>query len=132
MLNTDAEKRFDVTELRIALWMRGSVCTLTPYQHTKHLPQDCLLRQPIATDHSTNGSSVYSHPRPVYCVSQSIRARQQLTETASARKPNMPSPSKKKVIKGKISSAGKKLVKTILHRPSSSRNYDHHQLESDI
>ncbi|CAI8028294.1 Testis-specific serine/threonine-protein kinase 1, partial [Geodia barretti] len=35
MLNTDSERRYDITELRLSLWMRAPAVPLTPYSTTK-------------------------------------------------------------------------------------------------
>ena len=142
MLNVNAKMRYDVTEVRLSTWMRGTARRLAPYHTTKHLAQDCLPRtitttqttrttQTTQTTQTTGSSSVYCQPRPVWSVSESLRATQPLTEAAPERNTQSSSPAKKtkKDIKSKINSAGKKLVKTILHRHSPTRTQ---VLESDV
>ena len=148
MLNCDSKRRCDITQLRISPWMRSTVRPLTPYRYTKYVPEECLLK-PLpcipAPIHNAGSSSVsvYAHPRPVCSVTQPSRLSQATQITATKRQHSVgrskenrqpktvidqkngeqttTRPAISRSVRGKISSAGRKLVKTILHRSSPPR-----------
>ena len=138
MLNTDSERRYDITELRLSPWMRGLARPLTPYPHTKitdsdYLPPSLPRWETISSDlssmplpsspgtgpHRPTATGVVETPvgpdrkqQPSSMTPVSVKRRQK-----EGKKRNHHDHS----IRTKISSASKKLVHSFIHRPSSSR-----------
>ena len=141
MLNTDSESRYDVTELRLSLWMRGPVSPLTPYTHTKILAEDCLPLSSLTSwgsfsSHLNTTNTLLPPPplpvvdsRPAGLTDDSVREQPTSVCQKSKKESRRGKDSSHTSIKSKISSAGKKLVHSLLQRPSPSRT---HPFESAV
>ena len=139
MLNTDSESRYDVTELRLSLWMREPVSPLTPYTHTKILAEDCLPLSSLTSwgsfsSHLSTTNTLLPPPpvvdsRPAGLTDDSVREQPTSVCQKSKKESRRGKDSSHTSIKSKISSAGKKLVHSLLQRPSPSRT---HPFESAV
>ena len=132
MLNPDSESRHNITEVRLSPWMRGPVSPLTPYTHTKILVEDCLPQmllpswETYRSDYNTSRQQSLTPPLPP--VAESPRHSQRADDqtmapsvVTSMKESRRGKDSSHYSVRSKISSAGKKLVHSILQRPHSSR-----------
>ena len=131
MLNTDSERRYDITELRLSLWMRGPAVPLTPYSTTKISAEDCLPHWERVGGYTGRvhlPSSPVTGPQtprlPVHQTAPGPRSQPPSTPATVSVKRTQKEAKRRNQdtsIKTKINSASKKLVHSFTRRPSSSR-----------
>ena len=127
MLNTDSQRRYDITELRLSLWMRGPAVPLTPYSTTRITREDCLPHPlPLSLPHweARNihlPSSPATDPLTATPGHRNSSSSPSASSSVNNKKRGKEGNSKDISLKTKISSASRKLVHTFTHhRPSSS------------